>query len=120
MTNIDYKKMYEEVIFDKITIQKEFELYKTNIQKEFEQYKITQNEINDKLIKENEELKEHLKKYTAPKAYKKYYEKNKDNIVKKATDRLKKLADENPDKLKEYRRTAYLKQKEKIKSQTIK
>ncbi len=57
MTNIDYKKMYEEVIFDKITIQKEFELYKTNIQKEFEQYKITQNEINDKLIKENEDLK---------------------------------------------------------------
>ena len=42
---------------------------------------ITQNEINDKLIKENEELKEHLKKYTAPKAYKKYYEKNKDKII---------------------------------------
>ena len=40
MTNIYYKKMCEEVIFDKITIQKEFELYKTNIQKEFEQYKI--------------------------------------------------------------------------------
>lgn len=70
MTNIDYKKMYEEVIFDKNTIQKEFELYK-----------ITQNEINNKLIKENEDLKEHLKKYTAPKAYKKYYEKNKDKII---------------------------------------
>ncbi len=88
MTNIDYKKMYEEVIFDKITIQKEFELYKTNIQKEFEQYKITQNEINDKLIKENEDLKEHLKKYTAPKAYKKYYEKNKDEILQRRKLRM--------------------------------
>ncbi len=103
MTNIDYKKMYEEIIFDKITIQKEFELYKTNIIKEFEQYKITQNEINQKLIKENEELKEHLKKYTAPKAYKKYYEKNKDKIIeynKKSylTKKQKKISDEQNNK----------------------
>ena len=53
MTEIDYKKMYEEEIFSKITIQKEFEKYKNSTQKEFEQYKITQNEINSKLIKEN-------------------------------------------------------------------
>ncbi len=106
MTNIDYKKMYEEVIFDKITIQKEFELYKTNIQKELEQYKITQNEINDKLIKENEDLKEHLKKYTAPKAYKKYYEKNKDKIIeynKKSylTKKQKKLLEEQNNEINE-------------------
>lgn len=49
MIDIDYNKMYEEV-FVKITIQKEFE-----------QYKITQNEINYKLTKENEELIEYLK-----------------------------------------------------------
>jgi len=99
MTDIDYKKMYEEVIFDKITIQKEFEQYKITNQREFNLYKITQNEINDKLIKENEELKEHLKKYTAPKAYKKYYEKNKDKIIeynKKSylTKKHKKLIEE--------------------------
>lgn len=28
MNNIDYKKNYEEVIFEKITIQKEYEQYK--------------------------------------------------------------------------------------------
>ena len=49
MIDIDYNKMYEEV-FVKITIQKEYE-----------QYKITQNEINYKLTKENEELIEYLK-----------------------------------------------------------
>ena len=33
----------------------------------------------------------------------------------KAQERLKKLAENNPDKLKEYRRNAYLKWKEKMK-----
>jgi hypothetical protein len=70
MSNIDYKKNYEEVVFEKITIQKEFELFKK-----------TQEEVINKLIKDNEELKEHLKKYTAPKGNKKYYEKNKEKII---------------------------------------
>lgn len=70
MNNIDYKKNYEEVIFEKITIQKEYE-----------QYKKTQEDIINKLIKDNEELREHLKKYTAPKGNKKYYEKNKEKII---------------------------------------
>ena len=70
MDNIDYKKIYEEVIFEKITIKNEYE-----------QYKKTQDDIINKLIDENRELKEHLKKYTAPKGNKKYYEKNKEKII---------------------------------------
>ena len=70
MNNIDYKKIYEEVIFEKITIKNEYE-----------QYKKTQEDIINKLIDENRELKEHLKKYTAPKGNKKYYEKNKEKII---------------------------------------
>jgi len=70
MDNIDYKKIYEEVIFEKITIKNEYE-----------QYKKTQENIINKLIDENRELKEHLKKYTAPKGNKKYYEKNKEKII---------------------------------------
>jgi len=86
--NIDYKKNYEEVVFEKISIQKEFE-----------QYKKTQEDIINKLIKDNEELKEHLKKYTAPKSNKKYYEKNKEKIIeynKKSyqNKKLKKINDE--------------------------
>jgi len=79
---------------------------------------------NQDLIKENELLKNEIQKlkeiiedYNSSK--KKYYENNKENIVKKASDRLKKLATDNPDKLKEYRRTAYLKRKEKLKSENI-
>ena len=72
---------------------------------------------NEMLKSENEKLKKLLESYNFSK--KKYYEANKDNIVKKATERLKKLANDNPDKLKEYRRTAYLKRKEKLKSENI-
>ena len=39
--------------------------------------------------------------------------KNKETVNEKATLRMKKLAEENPDKLKEYRKQYYLKQKEK-------
>ena len=47
---------------------------------------------------------------------KKYYEEHKDVVNEKAKQRLKKMAEENPDKLKEYRRTAYLNRKEKLKN----
>ena len=67
-------------------------------------------EENKKLEEENNTLKERLKKYTNPARNKKYYEKNKDNVIKKANDRLKTLPKE---KLQEYRRNAYLKRKEK-------
>jgi hypothetical protein len=65
------------------------------------------------LKEENEKLRMQLEKYNKNK--KSYYEKNKDIVKEKAKEGLKKLAQENPDKLKEYRRNAYLKRKEKNK-----
>ena len=63
-------------------------------------------------------LKEKLKKYTNGDNNKRFYEKNKEVVIQKATERLKKLAEENPEKLKEYRKNAYLKRK-KIKEQKL-
>jgi hypothetical protein len=70
------------------------------------------------LKKENEELKnkvieleERLKKYTAPARSKTYYENHKEELIKTGSDYLKKLKQENPMKLKEYARRAYLKRK---------
>ena len=45
---------------------------------------------------------------------KSYYERNKVIINQKAKERMKKIAQENPDKLKEINRKAYLKRKEKL------
>jgi len=71
-------------------------------------------EIENKLLKqENDKLKKQLENYTNSR--KSYYEKNKEIVNEKATLRMKKLAEENPDKLKEYRKQYYLKQKEKKK-----
>jgi cell division septum initiation protein DivIVA len=61
-----------------------------------------------------EELQEKLKKYTNPVAHQVFYEKNKEKIIKESSERLKKLAESNPGKIKEYRRTAYLKRKDKL------
>jgi len=69
-------------------------------------------EIENKLLKEEiDKLKKQLENYTNSR--KSYYEKNKETVNEKATLRMKKLAEENPDKLKEYRKQYYLKQKEK-------
>jgi len=46
---------------------------------------------------------------------KSYYEKNKDYVNEKAKERLKKLAVKNSEKIKQYKKTAYLNQKEKRK-----
>lgn len=62
----------------------------------------------------NTELEERLKKYTSGKGHHKYYEKNKEIIKQKGSIHLTKLKEENPEKLKEYRRRAYLKRKEKL------
>jgi len=67
-----------------------------------------------------EELQEKLKKYTNPFAHQVFYEKNKAKIIQNSNERLKKIKETNPDKLKEYRRTAYLKRKEKLKNENIK
>jgi cell division septum initiation protein DivIVA len=73
----------------------------------------------NKLLKEeNDLLKEKLTKYISQ--HKNYYENNKEIINEKAKQRLKKITEENPEKIKEYRRTAYLKRKEKLKNTNIK
>ena len=68
---------------------------------------------NIKLKEENALLKEKLEKYMSQ--HKNYYENNKEIVNEKAKQRLKKLSEENPEKIKEYRRNAYLKRKEKLK-----
>jgi hypothetical protein len=70
------------------------------------------------LEEENKELKEKLKKYTAPTRSKVFYEKHKEEILqqnkeyKKQTNYYDNLSQE---KKKEYARTAYLNKKEKLK-----
>lgn len=85
-------------------------------------------DINDqlkKLKKENEEyknkikvLEDKLKKYTNTDRHKRYYEKNKEKIKENAKKYMERMKTENPDKLKEWRRNAYLKQK-KIKKKSF-
>ena len=72
---------------------------------------------NIKLKQENALLKEKLEKYVTQ--HKNYYENNKEIVNEKAKQRLKKLSEENPEKIKEYRRNAYLKRKEKLKNEII-
>ena len=67
---------------------------------------------NEKLKSENIELKRKLETYSNPQ--KSYYEQNKEVVNQKAKERMKKISQENPDKLKEINRKAYLKRKEKI------
>ena len=74
------------------------------------------------LREENEKLKKQLENYKNSR--KSYYEKNKDLVNEKAKQRLKKIAQENPDKIKEYSKKAYLNkkaklEKEKLESQNI-
>jgi len=68
---------------------------------------------NKQLKEENSKLKKQLENYNYSR--KSYYEKNKDIVNEKAKQRLKKIAEENPDKMKEINRKAYLKRKEKLK-----
>lgn len=63
---------------------------------------------NLKLKIELIEIKEHLKKYTAPTRHKNYYETHKEEILTKQKSYV--ISDE---KKKEYARRAYLKKKEK-------
>ena len=60
------------------------------------------------------ELEEKLKKYTNGENHKRYYEKHKEAIKEAGSTYLKKLKEENPEKLKEYRKRAYQKRKEKM------
>jgi len=67
-----------------------------------------------------QDLREKLSKYSNPNAHQVFYEKNKEKIIKESGERLKKLAESNPEKIKEYRRNAYLKRKETLKNANIK
>ena len=72
------------------------------------------------LESENTELKEKLKKYTAPSRSKNYYENHKDEIKKKVKyykERTNYTYIASPEKKKEYARTAYIKKKEKMKQE---
>ncbi len=73
---------------------------------------------NKSLKDENMLLKEKLEKYQNQ--HKKYYELNKEVVIEKAKERLKKITEDNPDKIKEYRKRAYLKRKENLKNGEIK
>jgi hypothetical protein len=82
-------------------------------------------DIND-ILQENErlknlveELREKLSKYSNPESCQKFYEKNKEKIIQNSNKRLEKLKEINPEKLKEYRRNAYLKRKDKLKNENI-
>ncbi len=75
------------------------------------------NKLKEKILELEDKLKlaeERIKKYTNSDAHKKYYEEHKDEVKKRGLEYLKKLKEENPEKLKEYRRNAYLRQKEKV------
>ena len=65
---------------------------------------------------EIQELKEHLKKYTAPKRNKTFYENHKEDIIKKVKEYKKNhsVKKPSPEKIKEYSRRAYLKKKQKL------
>jgi predicted secreted protein len=84
-----------------------------------EEIDIIKKEVEE-LKKKNVELEERLKKYTNGDNHKRYYKKNKEKVMELGANYLQKLKEENPEKLKEYRRTYYLKKKnEKVNSNKI-
>ena len=85
----DYKILYSNLLLKYEELQKEYEL-----------------KIN--------ELKEHLKKYTAPSRNKKYYENHRDEIIQKSQEYKEKTVNKkvvSPEKIKEYNKKAYEKRK---------
>jgi hypothetical protein len=57
----------------------------------------------------------HVDNHTNGDNHKRYYEKNKEKVMELGANYLHKLKEENPEKLKEYRRTYYMKKKDKLK-----
>ena len=85
----DYKILYSNLLLKYEELQKEYEL-----------------KIN--------ELKEHLKKYTAPSRNKKYYENHRDEIIQKSKEYKEKTVNKkvvSQEKIKEYNKKAYEKRK---------
>ena len=69
---------------------------------------------NELLKKTNLELEEKLKTYTNNERHKKYQEKNREKGKGKAKNYMEKMKTENPEKLKEWRHTAYMNRKNKL------
>jgi hypothetical protein len=69
---------------------------------------------NELLKKKNIELEEKLKTYTNTERNKKYYEKNSEKVKENAKNYMERMKTENPDKLKEWRHTAYMNRKNKL------
>lgn len=78
-----------------------------------EQWRDLTHQMADLRIK-YDQCKAQLEKYTNNDRHKRYYEQNKDRVKENAKAYLNKLKEENPDKLKEYRRRAYVKRKESV------
>ena len=78
----------------------------------------TTQELNDEITALRQQvttLKVRLAKYTNNDRHKKYYENNKDKVKQNAKQYIDRLKEENPDKLKEYRKRAYMNRKQKEK-----
>lgn len=75
-------------------------------------------ELNEKLIKELNETKEHLKKYTAPSYKKNYYETNKEEIKQK-TKEYRQTHEPSKEQKQKWARTAYLNKKAKIEKEKL-
>lgn len=73
-------------------------------------------EIED-LKTKNADLEKRLKAYTNPVRNQRYYENNCEIIKERAKVYIDKLKNEDPERLKEYRKTAYLNRKEKLRQQ---
>ena len=69
---------------------------------------------NELLKKKNIELEEKLRSYTNTERNKRYYEKNCEKVKEKAKNYMEKIKTENPEKLKEWRHTAYINRKAKL------
>ena len=69
---------------------------------------------NELLKKKNIELEEMLRSYTNTERNKRYYEKNSEKVKEKARNYMEKMKTENPEKLKEWRHTAYINRKAKL------
>ncbi len=69
---------------------------------------------NELLKKKNLELEEKLKTYTNTERHKKYYENNSEKVKEKAKTYMERMKTENPEKLKEWRHTAYINRKNKL------
>ena len=85
----DYKILYSNLLLKYEELKEEYEL-----------------KIN--------ELREHLKKYTAPSRNKKYYENHRDEIIQKSKEYKEKTGNKKvvlPEKIKEYNKKAYEKRK---------